>query len=58
MFDNILWQGKVACEEERKKDAKAQAAFEVNQQVLRDQRFETNTIMIGDGLMIARKIRE
>lgn len=55
MFDNILWSGLVKDEESREKHPNAKAAYETCRMVLNDDRFETNTFMIGDGLMIATK---
>eukprot|EP00347_Sterkiella_histriomuscorum_P005298 403357136 len=55
MFDNILWKGRVKDEASRDNDPKAKAAYETARMVLNDERFDTNTFMIGDGLMIATK---
>ena len=53
LFDNVLWEGKVA--DPRHHDSDTQALRELNQRVFSDRRVDASMVPIGDGLTRARK---
>jgi predicted O-methyltransferase YrrM len=53
LFDNVLWDGKVADAEVQ--DADTVAIRELNRTLHRDQRISLSLVPIGDGLTLARK---
>ena len=55
MFDNVLWGGKVADPDKRANDESTRMLYETVQLALKDERVDTHTIKIGDGLAIVQK---
>ena len=55
MIDNTIWSGKVADPDMRENDETTKAVVEVVQNLLADSRFEVCTLMIADGVTLARK---
>ena len=55
-FDNMLWTGKVA--DRRVKDADTRAIRALNKKITReDDRVEAVLLPVGDGMLVARRVR-
>ncbi len=54
--DNVLWKGRVATEDPKKKDKLTDVIKEFNAYVHNDPRVENVLLPIRDGLMVARKL--
>jgi predicted O-methyltransferase YrrM len=56
LFDNTLWDGKVA--DTQYSDSETKAIRDLNQQLLDDERVDLSLLPIGDGLTLVRKKRD
>ncbi len=54
VFDNMLWEGKVA--DPRARDEDTQAIREMNELVSRDPRVASSLLQVGDGVLLAMKL--
>lgn len=54
MFDNMLWEGKVA--DPRARDEDTRAIREMNELVSRDPRVASSLLQVGDGVLLAMKL--
>lgn len=56
IIDNVLWNGKVAGEPDRKIDKDTQRILDFNKKVIEDIRVESVMLPIRDGLTVVRKL--